>query len=173
MEAGAGFLCVQGHGAGAHRGTFDNPGHPDNRPLHILVSDVVTAVGVPVLAGGGVATREDIGAVIAAGAVAAQCGTVFLRCPESGAKQIYKDALADPRYTNTAVTRAFSGREARGLRNAFIDAHREAPAAYPEINNATRPLRAAGDPEAMSLWAGTGWRNAAAVPVAEVIDILT
>src|SRR5207248_3004265 len=111
-EAGAGFLCVQGHEAGAHRSTFDNPGTPDNRPLTTLVADVVGAGDLPVLAAGGVASRSDIRALIDAGAVGVQCGTVFLRCPESGAKQTYKDALADPRYTSTTVTRAFSGRDA-------------------------------------------------------------
>jgi nitronate monooxygenase len=171
-DEGAGFLCVQGHEAGAHRGTFDNPGLPDDRPLQVLVHDVVESVAIPVLAAGGIATRDDVEAVMAVGAVGVQCGTVFLRCPESGAKQIYKDALADPRYTETVVTRAFSGRAARGLRNPFVNAHLDAPAAYPEINNATRPLRATGDPDAMSLWAGTGWRQATADPIAEVLDRL-
>ncbi|MDQ1397816.1 MAG: nitronate monooxygenase [Acidimicrobiaceae bacterium] len=170
---GAGFLCVQGHDAGAHRGTFDNPGRPDDRPLLALVRDVVGAVAIPVLAAGGIATRDDVEAVMAVGAAGVQCGTIFLRCPESGAKQTYKDALADARYTETVVTRAFSGRPARGLRNAFIDAHPDAPAAYPEINNATRPLRAVGDPDAMSLWAGTGWRHATNEPVADVLDRLS
>ena len=81
--------------------------------------------------------------------------------------------IRDSRYGETVVTRAFSGRPARGLRNRFVDDHPDAPAAYPEVNNATRPLRATGDPEAMSLWAGTGWRSARAVPVAEVLDRLT
>jgi nitronate monooxygenase len=168
---GAGFLCVQGHEAGAHRGSFDNPGRPDDRPLRALVTDAVE-LGLPVMATGGVATREDVIALTTAGAFAVQCGTLFLRCDESGAKPLYKDALADPRYTRTTVTRAFSGRAARGLHNEFIDAHPEAPAAYPELNNATRPLRAAGDPGAMSLWAGTGWQRARAVPVADVLDDL-
>ena len=171
-DGGAGFLCVQGHEAGAHRGTFDNPGLPDDRPLLVLVHDVVGSVAIPVLAAGGIASRDEVEALMAVGAAGVQCGTVFLRCPESGAKQIYKDALADPRYTETVVTRAFSGRAARGLCNPFINAHPDAPAAYPEINNATRPLRGAGDPDAMSLWAGTGWRHATTDPVAEVLDRL-
>ncbi len=116
-------------------------------------------------------------AVITAGAVAAQCGTAFLRCPESGAHPRYKAALADPRYTATVLTRAFSGRPARGLVNGFIRDHRDAPAAYPEINNATRPLRAAaaaeGDTERMSLWAGQGYRSATEHPAAEIIERLS
>ena len=82
-------------------------------------------------------------------------------------------ALADPRFTQTAVTRAFSGRPARALANKFVADHQGAPAAYPEINNATRPLRAAAaagaDPDRMSLYAGTGFRSASDRPAAEII----
>ena len=84
------------------------------------------------------------------GATLVQAGTAFLRCPESGAHPLAKAALADPSFGSTAVTRAFSGRRARALVNAMVRDHPDAPAAYPEINNATRPLRAAaaaaGDP---------------------------
>ncbi|MCU1373190.1 MAG: 2-nitropropane dioxygenase [Actinomycetia bacterium] len=172
VAAGASFLCVQGSAAGAHRGTFTNTGLPDDRPLVRLLADVRSVTDVPLLAAGGVGTADDVRALLTAGAAGVLCGTAFLRCPESGARPQWKDALADPRYTETVVTRAFSGRPARGLRNRFIDDHPDAPAAYPEINNATRPLRAVGDPEAMSLWAGTGWRHARAAPAAEVLDRL-
>lgn len=172
VAAGASFLCVQGHEAGGHRGTFTDEGMPDGRPLARLVADVRAVTDVPIVAAGGVGTADDVQRLLAAGAAAVQCGTAFLRCPESGARPQWKDALADPRFTETVVTRAFSGRPARGLRNRFVDEHPDAPAAYPEVNNATRPLRAAGDPEAMSLWAGTGWRSCAAVPAAEVLDRL-
>jgi nitronate monooxygenase len=77
----------------------------------------------------------------------------------------------------TTLTRAFSGRPARGLVNQFILDHPGAPAAYPEINNATRPLRAAaassGDTERMSLWAGQGFRSALDIPAAEVVSMLS
>jgi nitronate monooxygenase len=90
---------------------------------------------------------------------------------------VYKAALGDARFTETRVTRAFSGRPARGLANAFMADHPDAPPAYPEINNATRPLRAAaaraGDADRMSLWAGTGYRAATTRPAAEVVDLLT
>jgi hypothetical protein len=103
-----------------------------------------------------------VAAVLAAGATQAQLGTAFLRCTESGAHPLYKAALADPRFTSTAITRAFSGRRARSLVNDFVRAHEGAPAAYPEVNNATRPLRAAasaGDVQRMSLYAGEGFRR--------------
>jgi nitronate monooxygenase len=89
---------------------------------------------------------------------------------------VAKDALADRAFTATTVTRAFSGRRARALVNAMVREHPDAPPAYPEINNATRPLRAAaaraGDPGHMSLYAGTGFRHAEARPVAEVVERL-
>jgi nitronate monooxygenase len=116
---------------------------------------------------------DQVEVALAAGAVAVQCGTAFLRCRESGANPLYKDALVDPRYTTTAMTRAFSGRWARGLVNRFMLDHVDAPAGYPEINNATRSLRAAaagkGDTERMSLWAGQGYRSALDRPAGEII----
>ena len=109
--------------------------------------------------------------------MAVQCGTAFLRCPESGAHPLYQAALADPTFTQTAVTRAFSGRPARGLVNRFMLDHPGAPSAYPEINNATRPLRAAaaaaGDTGRMSLYAGEGFRAAMARPAAEIVEHLS
>jgi nitronate monooxygenase len=85
-------------------------------------------------------------------------------------------ALADSRRTITEVTRAFSGRPARALVNRFMRDHSDAPAAYPEINNATRPLRAAaaaaGDPDRMSLYAGQGFRAALDLEAAEIIGRL-
>jgi len=132
--------------------------------------------GLPLIAAGGVMSAGDVGAALAAGAIAVQCGTAFLRCPESGAHPAYKAALADPGFERTAITRAFSGRPARGLLNDFMRAHQNAPAAYPEINNATRPLRAAaqraGDVHRMSLWAGEGYRQATDRPVADVVGML-
>jgi nitronate monooxygenase len=175
--AGADALCVQGFEAGAHRGTFANDDAPGrDYGLLALIGAVAEVTGLPQVAAGGVMGPRQVQAVLAAGAVAAQCGTAFLRSTESGAHPLYKAALADPRYTATTLTRAFSGRPARGLINGFILDHADAPAAYPEINNATRPLRAAaaarGDTERMSLWAGQGYRSAAELPAAEIIERL-
>ena len=176
--AGADGLCVQGYEAGAHRGTFANddaPGH--DYGLLPLIGEVASVTGLPQLAAGGIMGPRQVRAVIAAGAMAAQCGTAFLRCPESGAHPRHKAALADPRYTETTLTRAFSGRPARALVNQFVRDHDGAPAAYPEINNATRPLRAAaaarGDTEGMSLYAGQGYRSATEQPAAEIIERLS
>ena len=171
---GADGLCVQAASAGAHRGTFsDGPRDAPDHPLPRLLLDVAQVTGLPLVAAGGIMNSRDAAAALAAGAVAVQCGTAFLRCPESGAHPLHKAALADPAYTQTAVTRAFSGRPARSLVNRFMLDHPSAPPGYPEINNATRPLRAAaaaaGDSGGMSLYAGEGFRSATARPAAEVV----
>lgn len=177
--AGAACLCVQGPEAGAHRGTFANDaGRPlDGGPgLIELIAAVRAVTSLPLVAAGGIMDAAGVAKVRRAGASAAQCGTAFLRCPESGASDLHKAALADPRFTGTAVTRAFSGRPARGLVNGFMRDHPDAPAAYPEINNVTRPIRAAaaaaGDADRVSLWAGQGYRAAAARPAGEVVELL-
>lgn len=176
-DAGADALCVQGVEAGAHRGTFVNEDRAgQDTGLLALIGEVARVTDLPQLAAGGVVTAAQLRAVLAAGALAAQCGTAFLRCPESGASQAHKDALADPRHTATVLTRAFSGRPARSIENDFVRRHAGAPAAYPEINHATRPVRAAaaaaGDTERMSLWAGQGFRSATDRPAGDVVAML-
>src|SRR6516225_4604082 len=179
LAAGAGVdaLCAQGYEAGAHRGTFANDDEPGrDYGLLSLIGEVARVTSLPQVAAGGIMDPRQVRAVIAAVAVAAQCGTAFRRGPGSGAHPRYKAALTDPHYTATTLTRAFSGRLARGLANQFIRDHADAPAAYPEINNATRPLRAAaagrGDTERMSLFAGQGYRSAAEQPAGEIIERL-
>ncbi len=177
VTAGAACLCVQGAEAGAHQGTFGNHGPAGSgTALLPLIAEVARVTDVPLIAAGGIMTATSAAAALAAGAAAVQCGTAFLRCPESGAHPVHKAALASGRFTTTTLTRAFSGRPARGLVNQFMRDHPDAPAAYPEINNATRPLRAAaaahGDADRMSLWAGTGFRHATDRPAAEVIDLI-
>ncbi|WP_436778030.1 nitronate monooxygenase [Yinghuangia sp. YIM S09857] len=175
--AGCALLVVQGGEAGGHQGRWENA---DSEPygLLTLLALVQAVTDVPCVAAGGIMTGGQIAAVRAAGAVAAQLGTAFLRCPESGAPEPYKAALADGRYERTRLTRAFSGRPARGLVNGFLARHTaHAPAAYPEVHYATAPLRRAsaeaGDPEAMALWAGQGWRLADEAPAATVVERLT
>jgi nitronate monooxygenase len=177
VRLGADCLCLQGCEAGAHRGHFSNDDRPDqDRPLYALLAAVSRATRVPLIAAGGLHGPDQVSRALAGGATWVQAGTAFLRCPESGAHPLYKDALADPRFTRTGVTRAYSGRRARGLVNRFMEVHHGAPPAYPEINNATRPLRAAaaaaGDPGGMSLYAGTGFALARPDPVAEVVQRL-
>ena len=167
-DAGATALVAQGAEAGGHRGSWTDAEPPD-LPLHQLVRSV--DVGLPLVGAGGVATREDVVALLEAGAVAAQVGTAFLLCPEAGTSEPHRRALAAG--GETAVTRAFTGRRARGIVNAFMRAHPGAPAAYPQIHHVTAPFRAraraAGDAEVINLWAGTAFAQTEALPAAEVV----
>ena len=176
--AGVDYLCAQGFEAGAHRGTFANDERPgQDHGLLALIGEISQVTDVPVIAAGGIAGPRGVAAVLAAGAAAAQLGTAFLRCPESGARQAHKDALADPRFITTAITRAFTGRRARGLVNQFMIDHPDAPPAYPEVHHATRTLRAAaaaaGDPDRLNLWAGQAYRAARDQSAGEIIERLT
>jgi len=174
---GADALCVQGIEAGGHQATFTDDLGPDTGwGLLALVTAVGHRVELPLVAAGGLMTASDVAAVLRAGAVAAQVGTALLRCPESGAPEMHKAALVDPTFPGTAITRAFSGRRARGLVNGFMRAHPDAPSAYPYVNNATRALRrwarARGNPHGTNLWAGQGFRLARACPAAQVVTTL-
>jgi nitronate monooxygenase len=174
VASGVDAIAVQGPGAGGHRGTYDPLATPATQPLAELLADVLAATELPVVAAGGLMTADDVAAVIAAGAVAAQLGTAFLLADESGSSPVHRDALVDPRFTETVVTKAFSGRYARGLRNRFIDEHdAQAPLGYPEVHYLTSPVRkaavAAGDPHGTNVWAGTGFRQIRSVPVADIM----
>ena len=174
VAAGADALCVQGVEAGGHRGTFgDRPGDLALLPLLALVR---AAVDVPLLAAGGIMTAAGVRAVLAAGATAAQCGTAFLTATEAGTAPPHRTALTDPART-TALTRAFSGRWARGLTNRFLTEHAGAPAGYPALHHVTSPLRkaaaAAGDPEGMAMWAGQGHALARPGTAAEILARLS
>ncbi len=178
LRAGPDALCLQGAEAGAHRGSLANDDRPDaDRPVRALLAAVRRRTLVPLVAAGGVGGPEDVADLLLRGADLVQAGTAFLRCPESGAPAALKDALAgSTAFGVTEITRAFSGRRARALVNAMVREHGAAPAAYPEINNTTRPLRAAaaraGDAERMSLYAGTAFARADARPAAEVVERL-
>lgn len=175
-EAGADALSVQGAEAGGHQGSFDDA-EERTTPLLDLLSQVREEVDLPLVAAGGIGDAAAVRKVLSHGAVAAQIGTVLLRTPESGASETYKRALADEVFPGTAVTRAFSGRRARGLVNRFLSAHTAgAPAAYPQVHYLTGPMRAAaareGDTERLHLWAGTSYRAAEERPAAEVVRAL-
>lgn len=176
-EAGVDGLVVQGAAAGGHSGTFD-----PRRPIGLEpTADVVRAVravtALPVVAGGGVDGPEAVTALLAAGAEAVAVGTLLLRATEAGTTPTHRAALADPAFTGTVVTHAFTGRPARALRNEFVERHgASAPYGYPELHHLTRDLRraaaAAGDPHRLHLWAGTGWRAARERPAGEIVRAL-
>jgi nitronate monooxygenase len=173
-EAGVHALAVQASAAGGHSGTMTPHQIPPPTPIAELVAQVQAVTPLPLLAAGGVATSTDIAAVLHAGAVAVAVGTVLLGSDESGASEPYKRVLADPGERQTLVTRAFSGRPARGLRNDFTDRYDAyAPLGYPAINTLTTPLRraaaAAGNAELINLWAGTGLRHVRAEPASTIL----
>jgi nitronate monooxygenase len=176
VNAGADLLCAQGIEAGAHRGTFDDMAPDDELRTLDLVRAINDRQPAPVVAAGGISTPTDVRAALDAGAVAVQAGTAFLCCDEAGTSSVHRRALGDCRYDATALTRAFTGRRARGLVNGFMRRHATAPSAYPEIHHATRPLRAAalraGDGDRVNLWAGTGYRHARSAPAAAIVDSL-
>jgi nitronate monooxygenase len=155
--AGADVLVAQGVEAGGHRACFTDTDEVEDYGVLALVQLLTHTFDSPVVATGGIGTGAGVAAVLCAGARAAQLGTAFLACPEAGTAPVHRDAL--PGSTPTALTRAFTGRLARGIRNGFMARYgREAPIAYPELHYVTSPLRAAGraagDPEVVNLWAG-------------------
>jgi nitronate monooxygenase len=177
VDRGVDAIAVQGPAAGGHRGTFDPVAEPNPQPLAELLAAALARVDVPVIAAGGLVTADDVNRVLADGAVAAQLGTAFLLADEAGSSPVHRAALQDPQFTETVVTKSFSGRYARGLRNRFIDDHEaQAPFGYPEIHYLTGPLRAAsvraGDPHGTNVWAGTGFQSIKAAPVADIIKAL-
>jgi nitronate monooxygenase len=173
-EAGASALVVQGVEAGGHRGSHE-PGAPADLGLLALLQLVRAETGLPLVATGGIATGRGIAAVLAAGAAAAQLGTAFMLTPEAATSPAHRAALRGRALT--AVTRAFTGRSARGVENRFMREHeRDAPMAYPEVHNLTAPVRAAarerGDAEGFHLWAGQGYPLAAELPAGELVRSL-
>lgn len=171
QEAGADALVVQGVEAGAHRGSFHD-GTSDGIGLLALLQLVAAASDLPLVASGGLVTGRAIAAVLVAGASAAQLGTAFLLAPEAGTSATHRAALGGD--ADTALTRAFSGRTARGIVNRFLREHSaDAPRAYPEVHHLTTPLRAAarerGDPDGVNLWAGQAHALVEELPAAELV----
>jgi nitronate monooxygenase len=174
-EAGADALVVQGAEAGGHRASFvDRPDLPLYALLPLLAL-VASRTPLPLVASGGIATGQTLAAVLAAGAKAAQIGTAFMLCPEAGTSEVHRAALRTG--GETALTRAFTGRLARGIRNEFMAEHgADAPVAYPELHYVTAPLRQRGrqdgNRELVNLWAGEAHSLAKEMPAAEVVKEL-
>lgn len=164
-EAGVDAVVAQGSEAGGHRGTFQGPFEAGMIGTMALVPQVVDAVRVPVIASGGIMDGRGIAAARALGAAGVQLGTAFLATDEAGTSAAYRARLLASAEDATAVTRAYSGRPARGIRTAFmadVEAAGVPIPPFPLQNAMTRPLRAAaaraGNAEALSLWAGQGLR---------------
>lgn len=194
---GADAIVAQGIEAGGHRGGIVDT---DEYALLPLLRLLAARTGLPLVAAGGVTDGAALAAVLAAGASAAQIGTAFLACPEAGTSPLYRGVLngtvrvggmgsgagqANAMHTDSAqaglpktvLTRAFTGRRARGILNAFIaenEAH--APVAYPQVHQLTAPIRAAAravsDPDAVNFWAGQNFPLIRELPAAELVAVL-
>ncbi len=170
-DAGVDGVVAQGSEAGAHRATFAGGFEESMVGTLALVPQVVDAIDIPVVASGGIMDGRGIVAAEALGAAGVQLGTAFLTTDESGASAAYREALLRARDDQTVLTRAFSGRPARGIVNDFIsqmsapDAPEPLP--FPVQNALTGPVRRAAaaqaDPDRLALWAGQG------VPLARAI----
>jgi nitronate monooxygenase len=169
--AGADALVVQGVEAGGHRASFDDQA-PGEIGLLALLQLVREAVDLPLVATGGIATGRAVAAVLAAGAAAAQLGTAFMLCDEAATAPAHREAIASG--GDTALTRAFTGRSARGVVNRWMREHEAAaPRAYPDVHHLTAKIRAAareqGDMDGFHLWAGQAHALAQPVPAGELV----
>ncbi len=163
-DVGADFVCAQGFEAGGHRGAFLTAQDEALVGTLPLVATCLAAVDIPVIAAGGIMDGRGVAAALALGAAATQMGTAFLLADQSTANPVWKKALAESPPDATRLTRAISGRYARGIENDFMrdlrSVEKDVPA-YPVQNRLTLALRAAatanGDPSVLSLWAGQAY----------------
>ncbi len=181
LEAdGVDAIVAQGAEAGAHRGSFLAPVEESLVGLMALVPAMVDRVKVPVIAAGGIMDGRGIAAALMLGAMGVQLGTAFLPAPESGAPEAWKKAVLTAKADATSVTRVFSGRHARGIRNGMMTdlekVAQELPP-FPVTNALTRGIRGAagkaGDAEGLSLWAGQGAPLARAMPAGDLLRALS
>ncbi len=162
-SVGADGICAQGSEAGGHRGHFLADAEASLVGTLALVATIRVAVDLPVIAAGGIMDGRGVAAVLALGAAAAQMGTAFLLADEAVTPLPWRRAVGNAADDSTRLTRAFTGRYARGVENRFMremhEIQDEVPA-YPVQNRLTQPLRAAAtaadDPDMISLWAGQG-----------------
>ncbi|TIC08711.1 reductase [Wallemia mellicola] len=159
-SVGADACVIQGIEAGGHRCSFINTDDP-GQPLSELLESVKNHLNIPLIAAGGLMNGGDVQAVLSAGADYAQLGTVFLMTDESPIPQAYRDALYSSRGDDTTLTKGFSGRLARGIRNKFIEqSSHQYSYPYPVQNAFTQPLRKdaaqRNSSDGLSMWSGKG-----------------
>lgn len=176
-EAGANFLCIQGPDAGGHQSTFRVQDEVNQLPLSQLIPAVQAVTNLPLVAGGGVGSNQDVQSILALGVEAVQVGTLFLLSDEAGTSQAHRDALQSG-IAETQLTRAFTGRPARAIVNDFVtEFDALAPAVYPQMHYLTAALRAkakdAGAWQHVNAWAGTGGSQSQVRPAAEIISDLS
>jgi nitronate monooxygenase len=160
-DAGVDTVAASGLEGGGHRGSFLRAAEDSLIGTFSLVPQIVDAVDVPVVAAGGIADARGIVAALALGAEGVQMGSVFLPFEESGANPIHREALLTEDAKQTALTRGFTGRLARGIRNRLMEElNRKGTEILPYplqrelIRNLAVPAEAAGRGDLMPLWAG-------------------
>lgn len=177
VALGVDAVCAQGSEAGGHRGTFLGRAEDSLIGTMALVRQLVARLPTPIIAAGGVMDGAGIRAALALGASAVQLGTAFLLCPEAGTHPAHREALRSPAARHTVITRAFSGRAARGIANRFTARFENvACPPFPQQQDLTADLRAAaaaaGRVDLMQLWAGQGAPLLRELPVAELMRVL-
>ncbi|MFS0576193.1 nitronate monooxygenase [Sporosarcina sp. 179-K 3D1 HS] len=172
-RAGMDAVVAQGKEAGGHRGSF--AGELQFIPLDELLPSIVEAIGIPVIAAGGIGNKGRMEWALQQGAQAVQIGTALLAAEESGAHSAYKEAILTAEEGSTVLTKAFSGKMARGIQNEFIRKMENAVIApYPYQNDLTKTIRSEaakqGKPEWMSCWAGEGVQMSTQGTVKEILQ---
>ncbi|HUO61165.1 MAG TPA: nitronate monooxygenase [Candidatus Acidoferrales bacterium] len=176
---GVDAVIAQGCEAGGHRGTFMGPFEAGMVGGMCLIPQTCSQVGIPVVASGGIMDGRGIAAAIALGACGVQLGTAFLTCKESGVAECYKDAILNAQEDSTRLTRAFSGRPARGIENRVLRdlaPHQDEILPFPAQNSLTRAMRNEATKQNrsdyLSLWAGQGTRLSRRSSAAELVHSL-
>lgn len=177
QKAGMDIVVVQGSEAGGHRGSFINRSQESSIGLMSLIPQVVDNVSIPVVAAGGIMDGRGLIASKCLGAMGVQMGTAFLTCIESGAHKVYKEAILNAKEDETILTRSFSGKWARGVKNKFILEMKKHEASLPDFpiqNTLTQDIRKASilqnKHDFMSLWSGQSPRLAKNQTVESLIE---
>jgi nitronate monooxygenase len=178
-QAGVDVIAASGFEAGGHRGSFLQPSEDSLTGTMALVPQVVDAVKLPVVAAGGIGDARGVVAAFALGAEGVQMGTAFLACEESGASEIHRKALLSGRAKQTALTRGFTGRLGRGIKNRLLDELNQKdteilpyPLQRALVRHLSIPAEKAGRPELLPLWAGQSANLSRCTDVRALLDTL-
>jgi nitronate monooxygenase len=178
-EKGIDIISAQGSEAGGHRGTFIGKSKDSLFEITVLIKSLIYHVQAPILAAGGIMNEIGIITALAAGAAGVQMGTAFLSCPESGVNQAVKELLLKEEFDNTTLTKVFSGKLARGIKNKFIalmQDHEREVLPYPIQNALTMGMRKAAASQNkidfMSIWAGKSAYLSTGMPAGELVEML-
>ena len=178
-QAGVDVIAASGFEAGGHRGSFLQPSEESLTGTMALVPQVVDAVNLPVVAAGGIGDARGIVAAFALGAEGVQMGTAFLACEESGASTLHREALLSGQAKQTALTRGFTGRLARGIKNRLLDELNQKdieilpyPLQRALVRHLSIPAEKAGRSELLPLWAGQTANLSRCTNVRALLDTL-